>query len=78
MHSELLLLIVLLQIGLHLLLQVGYGFYKIISNTDIVKQYGRDYEPNRTDSHSVRSRSNLHTLQRTSDSGLSRLSAMAG
>lgn len=44
MHLELLLLAVLLQIRLHPRLQLGYGFYKNISISKFVSQYGRNDE----------------------------------
>lgn len=44
MHPELLYSAVLFQIRLHICLQLGYGFYKTISNSKFVSQYGRNRE----------------------------------
>ena len=53
MHPELLLSAVLFQISLHIVLQLGYGFYKTISNTKTVTQLSRNDELNHEHRRSV-------------------------
>lgn len=78
MHSELLLSIVLFQIGLHLLLQLGYSFFRIIASIKIFAQYGRTNEPSPAGPRSVWSRSIFNTFQRTPSNGSFHLSATGG
>ena len=80
MNPELLLSIVLIQIGLHLLLQLGYSSYRAITGTETVARYGRDDEPGPAGRRPAWSRSIFDTVRRTpgGGSGSSHSSATGG